>query len=192
MKILIGCEESQIICTRFREKGHEAYSCDILPCSGGHPEWHIQQDVLEVLNREWDMMIAHPPCTYLSVMSNCRLKEPGRKGMREKAMEFFMKLVEAPIHKIAIENPRGYPERTYRKPDQIIQPYEFGHPASKATCLWLKNLPKLEATNIVEPYRKWDGKRYRTWVDRVPKNMRSKTFEGIADAIVSQWGRPLR
>jgi len=191
MKVLIGCEESQTVCKAFRARGHEAYSCDILECSGGHPEWHYQTDVLEILNDNWDLLIAHPPCTYISNMSNCRIKEPGRMKLREEGLRFFMTLINTPIPRIAVENPRGLPERAYRKADQIIQPYEFGHPASKATCLWLKNLPLLKPTNTVEPERKWDGKRWRTWVDTTSKHTsrhRSKTFEGIAEAMADQWG----
>jgi len=192
MKILIACEESQEVCKAFRARGHEAYSCDILPCSGGHPEWHIQSDALLVaFSGDWDMMIAHPPCTYISNMSNCRIKEPGRKELRREGMDFFMKFVECPIPLKAIENPRGLPEREYRKADQIIQPYEFGHPHSKATCLWLYGLPSLKPTEILTPERKWDGKRWRTWVDTMgshnAKN-RSKTFPGIAKAMAEQWG----
>ena len=192
MLILVACEESQTVTKAFRARGHKAFSCDILPCSGGHPEWHIQSDVTQLLAEGWDMMIAHPPCTYISNMSNCRIKEPGRLELRRSGMEFFMKLVNAPITRIAIENPRGLPEREYRKADQIIQPWQFGHPASKATCLWLKNLPLLKGTMTVEPIRKWDGKRYRTWVDMVTgrnrRQIRSKTFEGIGQAIATQWG----
>jgi hypothetical protein len=126
-------------------------------------------------------------------MSNCRIKEPGRVELRNEGMDFFMKFVDAPIPRIAIENPRGLPERVYRKADQIIQPYQYGHSASKATCLWLKNLPLLIPTNVVEYERKWDGKRWRTWVDTVrgsdKSSIRSKTFAGIAQAMAEQWGR---
>ena len=192
MRVLVACEESQVVTKAFRERGHEAYSCDIVPCSGGHPEWHIQDDVLKHLNDGWDIIIAHPPCTYISNMSNCRIKEPGRIELRRKGMAFFMKFVDVNIPKVVIENPRGLPEREYRKADQIIQPYQFGHPASKATCLWLKNLPVLNHTEIVAPERKHDGKRYRTWVDTVKgsnkSKTRSKTFEGIARAMAEQWG----
>ena len=190
MRVLIGCEFSQIVTRAFRDKGHEAYSCDLLPTEG-NPDWHIKDDVLNHLDDGWDMMIAHPPCAYISNMSNCRINEPGRKELRLLGMDFFMKMTDAPINKIAIENPRGLPERQWRKPDQIIQPYQFGHPYSKATCLWLKNLPLLISTDIVGYQRKWDGKRWRTWVDFMgshnAKN-RSKTFQGIANAFASQWG----
>jgi hypothetical protein len=194
-RILIACEESQTVCKAFREKGFEAYSCDIQDCSGGHPEWHIKGDVLDVINDKWDMMIAHPPCTYISNMSNCRIKEPGRLELRIIGMKFFMDIVNVNIKYIAVENPRGLPEREYRKADQIIQPYNFGHPYSKATCLWLKNLPLLNKTSNLEPERKWDGKRWRTWVDfHGSKNskLRSVTFQGIAQAMADQWGDYLK
>lgn len=189
MKILIACEFSGIVREAFKNKGHEVWSCDILPTE--IPGNHIQGDVLEILNDGWDMMIAHPPCTYISNMSNCRIKEPGRLQKRKEGMNFFMKLINAPINKIAVENPRGLAEREYRKSDQIIHPYHFGHQVSKATCLWLKNLPNLIPTNIVNYERKWDGKRWRTWVDTTKKHTskhRSITFYGIAEAMANQWG----
>lgn len=189
MKILIACEFSGIVREAFKLKGHEVFSCDLLPTEiEGN---HIQGNVLNILDQGWDLMIAHPPCTYISNMSNCRIKEPGRLQKRKKGMDFFMRLVNAPINKIVIENPRGLPEREYRKSDQIIQPYQFGHPVSKATCLWLKNLPLLKCTNKIEPERKWDGKRWRTWVDTCKIHngkFRSVTFHGIARAMADQWG----
>lgn len=192
MKILIACEFSGVVREAFRAKGHDAWSCDILP-SDDNSKYHIQDDIfnLNLDDRDWDLMIAHPPCTYISNMSNCRIKEPGRMELRKEGMDFFMRLVNSNINKIAIENPRGLPEREYRKPDQIIHPYHFGHPASKQTCLWLKNLPILKYTNVIEPERKWDGKRWRTWVDTCKSHTgkyRSVTFQGIADAMASQWG----
>lgn len=189
MKILVACEFSGVVREAFKKKDHEVWSCDFEPTL--IPGNHYQGDMFDIINDGWDMMIAHPPCTYISNMSNCRIKEPGRLEKRRQGMEFFMKVVNAPIDLIAIENPRGLPEREYRRADQIIQPYEYGHPASKATCLWLKGLPLLEPTNIVEPYRKWDGKRWRTWVDLVPRHhrgARSITFQGIADAMADTWG----
>lgn len=189
MKILIACEFSGVVREAFNVRGHDAWSCDLLPTE--QPGNHIQGDVLDVLNDGWDMLIGHPPCTYISNMSNCRIKEPGRLELRREGMEFFMKIVNAPIPLIAIENPRGLPERAYRKADQIIQPWQFGHPVSKATCLWLKGLPQLVPTNIIEPERKWDGKRWRTWVDTCKSHTgkyRSVTFEGIAQAFAQQWG----
>lgn len=192
MKILIACEFSGIVREAFNKKGHDAWSCDFLPTEIDNNK-HLIGDVLRFLDNGWDMMIAHPPCTYISNMSNCRIKEPGRLEKRAEAMRFFMKLVNAPIERICIENPRGLPEREYRKPDQIIQPYNFGHSASKQTCLWLKNLPLLKPTNIIEPERKWDGKRWRTWVDTCKSHtgkFRSITFTGIADAMANQWSNP--
>jgi len=194
MKILIACEESQAVCKAFRAKGHEAYSCDILPCSGGHPEWHIQGDVLEQLDKGWDMMIAHPPCTYLTnagavhlypkgVLNNERL----HKGIEAKA--FFMNLINSPIPKICVENP--IPSKIYELPPytQTIQPYEHGHPFSKRTCLWLKGLPNLKPTNIVE--ERQSTKVAGNWFNKGGKNRqinRSKTFPGIAQAMADQWG----
>jgi hypothetical protein len=188
MKVLIACEFSGVVREAFKAKGHNAWSCDLLPAE--IPGQHIQCNVLKILDDDWDLMIAHPPCTYISNMSNCRIKEPGRMEKREEGMRFFIELINAPINKIAIENPRGLPEREYRKADQIIHPYHFGHPVSKQTCLWLKGLPLLMPTNILEPERKWDGKRWRTWVDTCKSHtgkFRSVTFEGIAQAMASQW-----
>lgn len=156
MKVLIACEESQRVCIAFRELGHEAYSCDLLDCSGGHPEWHIKDDVLKIINDPWDLMIGHPPCTFLTVTANKWMKPewewkyPTRKQDRIDAIDFFMKLINAPIEKIAIENPVGIMSTQYKKPDQIIQPWMFGERAQKKTCLWLKNLPLLKPTDIVD------------------------------------------
>ena len=196
MKILVACEESQIVTKAFRAKGHEAFSCDIIPCSGGHPEWHIQDDVLKHLNNGWDMMIAHPPCTYLTISANKWYKDqPPRKSgtlvgaarreAREEAVEFFMQLMTADIERIAVENPIGVMSTRYRKPDQVIQPWQYGHGETKATCLWLKNLPVLQPTNVV------DGREQR--MHRLPNTperakLRSKTFPGIAEAFADQWG----
>jgi len=192
MKVLVACEESQRVCIAFRNKGHEAYSCDILPCSGRHPEWHIQDDVLKHLNEDWDLMIAHPPCTYLTVTANRYfLNNPQRWEERLKAVKFVYKLMNADIPKIAIENPVGVISTHIRKPDQYIEPYQFGHTDSKKTGLWLKNLPLLKPTNIVEPeYVTINGKRYSkthaySWKD---SKLRSKTYQGIANAMAEQWG----
>ena len=195
MRVLVACEFSGVVREAFRRKGHDAWSCDLMPAKDSSP-YHIQGDVLDWLHgplmpeSEWDLMIAHPPCTYISNMSNCRINQPGRAQLRRAGMEFFRKLADAHIPRKAVENPRGLPEREYRKPDQIIQPWMFGHAASKATCLWLTNLPKLKGTCEVAPERKWDGKRWRTWVDRLPSSSprRSVTFQGIADAMADQWG----
>lgn len=204
MRILIACEESQEVCKAFRALGHEAYSCDILPCSGGHPEWHIQGDVLEQLDKGWDMMIAHPPCTYLTVTGNRWFNVPkyGEKAIqreqdRKEAIDFFIKLANAPVPKICIENPVGIISSVWKKPDQIIQPYQFGHVEAKKTCLWLKGLPALKHTKIVEPeYVTFkSGKRMAKWYSeaiKLPKKertiLRSKTFSGIAKAMAEQWG----
>lgn len=156
MKILIGCEESQEVCKAFRKLNHEAYSCDILKCSGGHPEWHLQMDVFEAINlNNWDMMIAFPPCTDLTVSGARWFKEKKADGRQQKSINFFLDLAFSDIPKIAIENPIGIMSTEYRKPDQIIQPWQFGHPESKKTCLWLKNLPLLEPTDYA------DWKQYR-------------------------------
>jgi len=206
MKILIACEESQRVCEAFRKKGHESYSCDILPCSGGHPEWHIQGDVLEHLNENWDMMIAHPPCTYLSNAGIGWFNEEKygdkarlRKENRLEAFEFVMKLANAPIEKIVIENPVGWLNSHYKKPTQIIQPYYFGDEESKRTCLWIKGLEPLKPTKIVKPkiyayYKRGKKKGKPIYGNDYMKfsedrgMIRSKTFQGIADAMADQWG----
>lgn len=193
MKILIACEESQEVCKAFRAKGHEAFSCDILPPSGGHPEWHIQGDVLEHLNDGWDMMIAHPPCTYITNAGAVHLYPKGKlneerlkKGI--DAVYFFRRLLDAPIAKICVENP--VPSTVYGLPKytQTIQPYEHGHPFSKKTCLWLKGLEPLKPTNIVT--ERQSTKVAGNWFNKGGKDRqinRSKTFPGIAKAMVEQW-----
>ena len=231
MNVLVACEESQAVCTAFRERGHNAFSCDIQECSGGHPEWHIQGDVLPLLNGNytfttadsqvhtqngrWDLIIAHPPCTYLTVAANklYSVEKYGEKAVkriqdREKAIEFFMAFVNADCYRIAIENPVGVISTRYRKPDCIIQPYQFGHPVRKTTCLWLKNLPALKPTNVVDfecihskgasggysgnswIVRDENGKILSYRDPRVAK-ARSKTFSGIAAAMADQWGAVL-
>jgi site-specific DNA-cytosine methylase len=198
MKVLVACEESQTVCKAFRAKGHEAYSCDILPCSGGHPEWHIQGDVLEQIQHEWDMMIAFPPCTYLTVSGlHWNKRIPERAEKTEESLRFVMALMAADIPRIVIENPVGVISTRIRKPNQIIQPYEFGEDASKKTCLWLKGLPLLEPTKYVEP-RIVDGK--KRWANQTDSgqnrlgpspdraSIRSKTYHGIAEAMADQWG----
>jgi len=212
MKILIACEESQAITKEFRKLGHEAYSCDLLPSSGGHPEWHYQQDVFEVIDKGWDMMIAHPPCTFLSVSGAwCMYNKDGsinqeRLKNQNEALDFVRKLMEVDIPKIAIENPISVISSKIRKPDQIIQPWMFGDKASKSTCLWLKNLPKLVPTDIVDKgdFFEWidkktgKKKRQALWQMDALRNaktkserstLRSKTFPGIAKAIADQWGK---
>lgn len=189
MKILVACEESQAVTIELRRLGHEAYSCDIIPCSGGHPEWHLQVDALELLKMKWDMILAFPPCTHLAV-SGARYFEQKRKdGRQQAAIDFFMQFANADCSKIAIENPVGIMSTYYRKPDQIIQPWQFGHGETKKTCLWLKGLPPLISTEIVE------GREQRIWKmppseDRA-KN-RAKTFPGIARAMAEQWAGDIR
>jgi len=205
VKILIACEESQTVCKSMRELGHEAYSCDILPCSGGHPEWHIQDDVLKHLNDGWDLMIAHPPCTYLSNAGIGWFNEERygdkarqRKQNRLEAFDFVMALANATIPYIAIENPTGWLNSHWRKPDQIIQPWQFGNAESKRTCLWLKNLKPLQHTEIVKPkvyayYKKGKKKGMPIYGNSYLKfsqdrgKIRSVTFPGIAQAMSKQW-----
>lgn len=241
MRVLVACEESQAVCKAFREKGHEAYSCDILECSGGHPEWHIQGDVLDVLNPvdnsfgfapdrdswfgivfftmdgishdidEWDLIIAHPPCTYLTVTGNrwFNVERYGEKALkriadREEAAEFFMKIANASCDKIAIENPIGYMSTYYRKPEQIIHPYYFAESQDdvncerKATCLWLKGLKPLKYETKFEPrvvhYKNGKGTDSPWHINTMSlppaerAKARSKTFPGIAKAMAEQWG----
>lgn len=184
MKILIACEESQAVTVEMRKLGHEAYSCDIQECSGGHPEWHLQCDALELLKMRWDMIIAFPPCTDLAVSGARWFPEKIKNGSQRRSIEFFMKFANCGCEKIAIENPIGIMSSVWRKPDQIIQPWMFGHGETKATCLWLKNLPTLKPTNIVS------GREPKVWKmapgpDRA--KMRAKTYPGIACAMAEQW-----
>lgn len=225
VKVLVACEESQRVCTAFRERGHEAYSCDVIECSGGHPEWHIMQDVLPLLNGgcefttvdgvkhsiegKWDLIIAFPPCTYLtsagtrhySLRMNSKEKVEARVKKRDEAVDFFMAFVNADCDKIAIENPVGYMNTHYRKPNQIIHPYYFGEPYQKRTCLFLKGLPELTPTNMLkkpEPLYVCKGEKCKgkaiNWVEGIKGSgkerakARSKTFIGIAEAMAEQWG----
>lgn len=213
MRVLVGCEESQAVCIAFRNAGHEAYSCDLKPCSGGHPEWHLQGDLFEVAsNQHWDLAILHPPCTYLTVTANKWLKDQpplksgalvgeARREARREAIEFFMKCTNLPIERIAIENPVGCISSVWRKSDQIIHPFMFGDPHQKATCLWLKNLKPLKHTNVVTPEPRYfwvdnkTGKKKSqpTWYAKASQKdgkrgeIRSKTFPGIAKAMAEQW-----
>lgn len=204
MKVLLACEESQAVTKELRKLGHEAYSCDILPCSGGHPEWHLQQDVKEILKQDWDMIIAFPPCTFLTVTGNrwFNIDKYGDKARkrhkdREEAIEFFMMFANADCPRIAIENPVGVMSSHWRKPNQIVNPYQFGDPFEKKTCLWLKGLPELVPTDVVEPAPRTQfesGKSMPTWYAeawKLPKEerskLRSKTFPGIAKAMAEQW-----
>lgn len=210
MKVLVACEESQRVCTAFREKGHEAYSCDLQPCSGGHPEWHIMQDVIPLLdgrcsfktmdgiehsiNGKWDLIIAHPPCTYLS-NAGARFLYPKGKLNEERlkkgmvAKDFFMHFYNADCDRIAIENP--IPSKVYGLPPytQTIQPWMFGHPVQKKTCIWLNGLPELQPTNVVEERQstKIPGNWFNSGGKERQKN-RAKTFTGIAKAMAEQWG----
>jgi hypothetical protein len=207
MKVLIACEFSGIVRDAFSELGHEATSCDLRPSE--RKGNHIQGDVLSVLNDGWDLMVAHPPCTYLTTTGNRWFlpefadRYPDRPAQREKAVEFFMKIVNAPIEKIAIENPVGVMSTLYRQPDQIIQPYEFGEKNIKRTCLWLKGLPKLDSTKIVTPeYVIYNSNNSKTGKKRYPllwgkcsrkdiEKKRSVTFSGIAKAMAYQWSNTL-
>ena len=212
MRILVACEESQAVTKEFRALGHEAYSCDILPASGGHPEWHLQQDVSILLNQEWDMIIAFPPCTYLtnagtrhfSLKMNPEWKVREREQKRKEAYDFFMLFANAKCPKVAIENPVGWMNKNWRKPDQIIHPYFFGDNAKKRTCFWLKGLPTLIPTNMLaepEPMYICEGEKCKGkkigWCEGMKgikggqaerAKARSKTFHGIAKAIANQWG----
>jgi hypothetical protein len=211
MKVLIACEESQATCKEFRKLGHEAYSCDILHQSGGHPEWHIKGDCLiEAYSGKYGLMVAHPPCTYLALSGNRWLyNEDGSKNEerwhnQKEALDFVRKLLNAPIKHIALENPISVISSNIRKPDQIVQPYMFGDEAQKSTCLWLKNLPLLKPTNIVGKgefveFIGKDGKKKKQpkWYFEALKNaktteerrtLRSKTFQGMAQAFAEQWG----
>lgn len=218
MKVLVACEESQRVCMAFRERGHEAYSCDIQECSGGHPEWHIKEDVLKILNPRivgcsrgvifrtedferhfignWDLIIAHPPCTYLSNAGAIRMfpnkqlnKERYQKALEAK--EFFMKFLEADCEKICVENPMPLSIMELPKPSCIIQPYEFGEKYCKRTYLWLRGLPPLLPTILENKYIPYVGARSKnghTWGVAHSKKDRSKTFPGIAMAMAEQWG----
>lgn len=235
INVLVACEESQRVCSEFRRLGFNAYSCDLLPCSGGHPEWHFQEDVLQIIennggklqngekvqiNGNWDLMVAHPPCTFLAVSGAKWYYHPDDKDLpldqrrphpnfpnraqdREDGVNFFMALANANIPHIAIENPVGIMNTRWRKPDQIVQPWQFGDSASKKTCIWLKNLPLLQETEVVDPgeYIEFDsGRRLAKWYsDGLTKTKtaeerriwRSKTFPGFARAIAEQWSEVL-
>jgi len=207
-RILLACEESQEVTKEFRRLGHEAFSCDILPCSGGHPEWHLQQDVTELLKQKWDAIIAFPPCTFLTVTGNrwFNVERYGEKALkriedRKEAIDFFLMFANADCEFIAIENPVGIMSSEFRKPNQIIQPYQFGDAFEKKTCLWLKGFNNLEYTNVVEPPERTkfkSGKTMASWYSdafKLPKDerakLRSKTFPGIAKAIAEQWSKQL-
>ena len=217
MKVLVACEESQRVCTSFRKRGHEAYSCDIQEPSGGHPEWHILGDALKAIEGgkittmdgkthvigRWELLIAHPPCIYLTLAGNKWFKPefadrfPDRQKQRDEAVEFFMAFANADCDRIAIENPVGIMSSQWRKPDQYIEPYMFGDPEKKKTGLWLKGLPLLKPTNIVEPViihckSGANEPRWHMETMRLPKEersrLRSQTFIGFAEAMAEQWG----
>jgi hypothetical protein len=183
MKILIACEYSGTVRDAFIKAGHEAMSCDLLPTDVPGP--HYQGDVFDIIDRGWDMMIAHPPCTHLAVSGARHFKEKQADGRQQQALDFVSRLLNADIRRIALENPISIISSKIRKPDQIIQPWQFGHGETKATCLWIKNLPSLVPTDVV------DGREQRVW--KLPPTadrwkIRSKTYQGIADAMAAQWG----
>lgn len=219
LNVLVACEESQEVCKAFRELGHIAFSCDLQECSGGHPEWHIMRDCISILNGNcsfttrdgqgysmygrWDLIIAHPPCTFLTLAGNKWFKPeyrdrfPNREYEREAAVAFFMQIAIADCDRIAIENPVGIMSSRWRKPDQYIEPYFFGDPEKKKTGLWLKGLPPLKPTNIVEPIivhcaSGANEPRWHMETMKLPKEersrARSRTFSGIAKAMAAQWG----
>lgn len=216
MKILIGCEESQAVCIEFRKLGFEAYSCDILPCSGGHPEWHLQQDIFEVIEMGWDCMIAFPPCTHLAVSGAAHFKKKIADGRQQEGVDFFLRIANTPIKHIAIENPVGIMSNRYKKPSQVIQPYYFGDEAQKTTCLWLKNLPLLyhnakpnlfdnevthsskgkfkkliRANGKIATFSMWEHECACAPIS-IRATLRSKTFPGIAKNMATQWGEFLK
>jgi len=190
MKALIACEESQAVTIELRKLGIEAFSCDILPCSGGHPEWHIKGDAIkETEFGDYGLVIAFPPCTHLAVSGARWFAEKRKSGEQQLAIDFFLYFTSIQWPHVAIENPIGIMSTIYRKPDQIIQPWQFGHGETKATCLWLKNLPLLTPTKIVE------GRENR--IHHMPPSkdrsqLRSKTYKGIAEAMATQWGNYIK
>jgi hypothetical protein len=199
LKILVACEESQATTIELRKLGHEAYSCDIEPCSGWHPEWHFQQDVTEVLKQHWDMIIAHPPCTFLTNAGvgwlTGKNAKPGRWEELDQGAAFFKMFLDSPCEKVAIENPIMHKyaiERIGRKHDCLVQPYQFGHTERKATCFWLKGLPSLVGTNDVRDEMEKLPKREQQRLHYLPPSadrakLRSKTYPGIARAMAEQW-----
>lgn len=206
MKILVACEESQEVCKAFRARGHEAYSCDIVECSGGHPEWHLQQDVIPLLKEKWDMIIAFPPCTYMTTASACRMYhkqndlsilDEDRVKQMILSRDLFMSIFNSSCEKVCIENPTPMKIACLPEPSQIIQPYQYGHPYSKRTCLWLKGVELLKPTKIVEPVKgSWVNENASAYKRKGKENIfgkssakeRSKTFPGIAKAMAEQWG----
>lgn len=192
MRVLVACEESQAVTKELRRLGHEAFSCDIEPCSGGHPEWHLQEDVTPLLKQRWDMIIALPPCTHLAVSGAAWFEQKRKDGRQQAAIDFFMLFVNAECERIAIENPVGIMSTIYKKPSQIVQPYEYDHMEQKKTCLWLKGLPLLQPTNNVYAQMMELPKNKREKLHYLPPSperakLRSKTFPGIAKAMAEQW-----
>jgi hypothetical protein len=194
MKILVACEESQTVTIEFRKLGHEAYSCDVLPCSGGHPEWHLQQDVLPLLGQDWDMVLAFPPCTHLACSGAAWFAKKREDGRQQEGIDFFMLFANLPhIPRVAIENPVGIMSTVWRKPDCVIHPWQFGHLERKSTCLWLKGLPLLTPTHDRYAEMVALPRNQRERLHYLPPSpdrarIRSKTFPGIAKAIAEQWG----
>ena len=203
MKVLLACEESQSVCIEFRKLGHEAYSCDIQECSGGHPEWHLQQDVTELLQQEWDLIIAFPPCTHLAVSGAAWFEKKRADGRQQEGIDFFMLFTDLKCPKVVIENPIGIMSKIWKEPTQIIQPYWFGDCFQKSTCLWIKGLQPLEPTNMVskgdfiqwtdkktgktKQQAKWFADAWKLQKDERAK-VRSATFPGVAKAMATQWG----
>lgn len=192
MRVLVACEESQAVTKELRRLGHEAFSCDIEPCSGGHPEWHLQEDVTPLLKQRWDMIIAFPPCTHLAVSGAAWFEQKRKDGRQQAAIDFFMMFANADCERIAIENPVGIMSTIYKKPSQIVQPFEYGHMEQKKTCLWLKGLPLLQPTNNVYVQMMELPKNKRERLHYLPPSperakLRSKTFPGIAKAMAEQW-----
>jgi hypothetical protein len=194
-RVLVACEESQAVTKELRALGVEAFSCDTEPCSGGHPEWHLQGDVTPLINQEWDMIIAFPPCTHLAASGAAWFEQKRKDGRQQQGIDFFMLFANAKCERVAIENPVGIMSSVWRKPDQIIHPYYFGEPFRKKTCLWLKGLPPLTPTDMVEKgeqVKYASGTSLPKWYANMGKReraaLRSKTFIGIAKAMASQWG----
>jgi hypothetical protein len=215
LKVLVACEESQAVTKEFRKLGHEAFSCDIQDCSGGHPEWHYKEDIFKIIDMGWDMMIAFPPCTHLAVSGAAWFEQKIKDGRQQEGIDFFMEMINAPIERIAVENPIGIMSKIYKKPTQIIQPYYFGDEAKKSTCLWLKNLPPLyhnavpnlfdenvthvsqgdffyytdKKTGKQKKQPQWFADAFlKKGIDAAERSkLRSKTFNGIAKAMAEQW-----
>ena len=205
MRVLVACEESQAVTMAFRDLGHEAYSCDIQEPSGGHPEWHILGDAIKAIDGGkvatmdgrihnvgmWDMMIAHPPCTDLAVSGARWFAEKQKDGRQQRSIVFFMQMALANIPRVAVENPVCIMSTAWRKPDQIIHPWQFGHPEEKTTCLWLRGLPSLQETQNVREYMMTLAEKERNrilWMGSGHSRERSKTYPGIAQAMAEQWG----